>query len=248
MLREGGQDLREYLITTAARLIGERGAAGLAVRDIARAAQVADGVLYNYFEDKEDLLAHALLAHVGTVMHDMPPMPVPGTRTVADNVESFIDVGLGALGRVIPAFAGLVAQPNVLTRFHAMVGGHGAFGTADQPGAAGGPGEPGEAGESGEVGELDEAGEVQAGPPGREEDGEPRGLPALLTAYLRAEQRLGRVGAAADVEAATMLVVGAIHGQILPAVLLNPSGELPAAPPGLARRLAATVLSGIAPR
>ena len=233
MLREGGQDLREYLITTAARLIAERGAAGLAVRDIARAAKVADGVLYNYFEDKEDLLAHALIAHVGTVMHDMPPMPPPGSGTVAGNLESFIGSGLATLARVLPAFAGLVTQPNVLTRFHAMVGGHAAFGTAHRPG---------------EAGEAGEAGEVQAGLPGQEEDGEPRGLPALLTAYLRAEQRLGRVGAAADVEAATMLIVGAIHGQILPAVLLNPSGELPAAPPGLARRLAATVLSGIAPR
>ena len=60
VLRDGdGQNLREYLIATAARLIGERGSAGLAVRDITREAQVADGVLYNYFEDKEDLLAHA---------------------------------------------------------------------------------------------------------------------------------------------------------------------------------------------
>ena len=69
MLRDGDdQNLREYLIATAARMIGERGSAGLAVRDIAREARVADGVLYNYFEDKEDLLAHALLAHVGSVM------------------------------------------------------------------------------------------------------------------------------------------------------------------------------------
>ncbi|MGE5134724.1 MAG: TetR/AcrR family transcriptional regulator [Gemmatimonadota bacterium] len=237
MLREGGQDLREYLITTAARLIAERGAAGLAVRDIARAAKVADGVLYNYFEDKEDLLAHALLAHVGTVMHDMPPMPEPGSGTVAGNLESFIDSGLATLARVIPAFAGLVTQPNVLTRFQAMVGGHAAFGTARQPG---------ESGQGQARGE--QASQVQPGPPRQQDDNDPHGLPALLTAYLRAEQQLGRVDPAADVEAATMLVIGAIHGQILPAVLLNPSGELPAAPPGLARRLAATVLSGIAPR
>ena len=71
----GGRDLREYLIMTAARLIDERGSAGLSVRDIAREAQVADGVLYNYFEDKEDLLAHALLAHVGTVMNAAPRLP-----------------------------------------------------------------------------------------------------------------------------------------------------------------------------
>jgi AcrR family transcriptional regulator len=43
VLRNGdGPGLREHLIATAARLIGERGAR-LAVRDIAREAQVADG-------------------------------------------------------------------------------------------------------------------------------------------------------------------------------------------------------------
>ncbi len=86
VLRDGdGPGLRQYLIETAARLIGERGSAGLAVRDIAREARVADGVLYNYFEDKEDLLAHALLAYVGSVMQAAPQMPAAGTSTVADN-------------------------------------------------------------------------------------------------------------------------------------------------------------------
>ena len=43
-----GQNLREHLIATAARLIAQRGTGALTVREIARAAQVADGVLYNY--------------------------------------------------------------------------------------------------------------------------------------------------------------------------------------------------------
>ena len=129
MLRDGdGQDLREYLIATAARLIGQRGSAGLAVRDIAREARVADGVLYNYFEDKDDLLAHALLAHVGAVMAAGPRMPEPGTGTVADNLRGFIESGLETLAQVAPAFAGLMSQPGVLIRFHAMVGGEAAFG------------------------------------------------------------------------------------------------------------------------
>jgi AcrR family transcriptional regulator len=45
--------------------------------------QVSDGLLYNYFEDKEDLLASALLAHVGAVMSATPRLPEPGTGTVA---------------------------------------------------------------------------------------------------------------------------------------------------------------------
>src|SRR5215471_8226262 len=146
VLRNGdGQNLRDYLIATAARLIDERGSAGLSVREIAREAQVADGVLYNYFADKEDLLAHALLAHVATVMDGTPPMPPPGTGNVAENLRLFIEIGMGALTRVVPAFAGLLSQPKVLKRFHAMVGGDAAL-AGEAAVAGGGPGrEPGRA-------------------------------------------------------------------------------------------------------
>ncbi|HEY7015280.1 MAG TPA: TetR/AcrR family transcriptional regulator [Streptosporangiaceae bacterium] len=225
MLRDSddGRNLREYLIATAARLIGERGSAGLAVRDIAREAQVADGVLYNYFEDKEDLLVHALLAHVGAVMAAMQPMPPPGSGTVAGNLRQFIDAGLATLARVAPAFAGLLAQPKVLTRFHDMVGGARAFGA-----------------DTGDDGNPPPAETAQEGNGGQ-------GLPAILRAYLTAEQQLGRIDGAADIEATVSLVVGAIHGQVLPQVMFSPPGTQLTWPADLAARLADTVLSGIAP-
>ena len=232
MLRDdSGQNLRDYLIATAARLIDQRGSAGLAVRDIAREAQVADGVLYNYFEDKEDLLVHALLAHVGNVMNSAPQLlPAPGEGTVAENLRAFIDGGIATLLRVTPAFAGLIGQPKVLARFHAMVGGDPAFDPASADG--------GEAvRDDGEAGRDDgEAGQ---------DDG--RGLPDLLTAYLRGEQRLGRIRADVDIDAAAALVVGAMHGQILPRVLFTPPGSPVTIPPGLGARLADIVLDGIAP-
>src|SRR5579859_4816245 len=177
VLRGGDtHDLRAYLIATAARLIGERGTAALTVRDIAREAQVAGGVLYNYFADKEDLLANALLAHVAAVMGGAPALlPEPGTGEVADNLRQFIAGGLDVLTRVTPAFAGLVTQPKVLARFHAMVGGDAAF--TGSPDDDPGDGEP-EAGDSGE-------------------QGQGQGLPDLLGAYLRAEQQLGRIAGTA---------------------------------------------------
>lgn len=232
---DSGQNLRDYLIETAARLIDQRGSAGLSVRDIAREAQVADGVLYNYFEDKEDLLVHALLAHVGNVFSSAPRLlPPPGEGTVAENLRVFIDGGVANLLRVTPAFAGLISQPKVLARFHAMVGGDAAFDPAADD--AGGAGEAA-AGEDG-------AGEDGAGEAGAEE---PRGLPDLLIAYLGGEQRLGRIDAVADIEAAASLVVGAMHGQILPRVLFAPPGTPVTIPPGLSARLADIVLQGIAP-
>jgi AcrR family transcriptional regulator len=225
----GGQDLREYLIATAARLIGQRGSAGLAVRDIAREAQVADGVLYNYFDDKDDLLAHALLAHVASVMTAMPLMPEAGTGTVAENLGGFIATGMDTLKRVAPAFAGLMSQPGVLVRFHAMVGGSPAFGAAGSPddGTDGGP-------------------QTEAVP--QEEYDGPRGLPDILRGYLRGEQRLGRVGRAVDIEATVALVVGTVHGEVLPRVLFAAPGSQVAIPPDLPGRIAQTIMAGIAPR
>lgn len=245
VLRGGdGQNLREYLIATAARLIDERGSAGLSVRDIAREAQVADGVLYNYFEDKEDLLAHALLVHVGTVMNAAPRLPPAGTGTVAENLRLFIDTGLATLTRVVPAFAGLISQPNVLKRFHAMVGGDAAFAGEASTGGSKAAAAASEAAAQG--GETAADGETGDGTESGADDGQ-AGLPAILATYLRAEQRLGRIDETADIDAAVTLVVGAIHGQILPRVLFSPPGSRITAPPELARRLAATVLSGIAP-
>ena len=256
MLRgRDGENLREHLIATAARLIDQRGGTGLAVRDIAREAQVADGALYNYFEDKEDLLAHALLAHVGQVMTETPQLlPPAGTGTVAGNLAAFIDRGLAVLIRVVPAFAGLLSQPRVLIRFHAMVGGDAAFGT-ESPGE-GAVGDP--PGESAAGNSLDEsaAGDSPAtSAAGESEPGEsepangehPRSLPDALAHYLRAEQRLGRVSEAADVDAATQLIVGAIHGLVLPRVLVTP-GQPITPPPGAGARLAMAAMGGLGPR
>jgi AcrR family transcriptional regulator len=236
-----GENLREHLIATAARLIDQRGGTGLAVRDIAREAQVADGALYNYFEDKEDLLAHALLAHVGRVMTEAPQLlPPAGTGTVAGNLAAFIDRGLAVLIQVVPAFAGLLSQPRVLIRFHAMVGGDAAFGT-DAPGESAAGDSPGESA-AGDSPARSGAGESEPG------DGEhPRSLPDALAHYLRAEQRLGRIDAAADVDAATQLIVGAIHGLVLPRVLVTP-GEPITPPPGAGDRLAAAAMGGLTPR
>lgn len=219
-----GPGLREHLIASAAALIGERGTARLTVRDIARAAQVADGALYNYFEDSEDLLAQALLAHVATVMSGRPPMPPAGTGTVVGNLEQFIAAGLATLAQVVPAFVSLLPQPGVLTRFHAMVGGDPAFG-AGQTASGGQPGRGG------------------VEPPAAEGGG----LPAILARYLRAEQALHRVDPAADIGAATKLVVGAMHGEVLPGALFSPGGRPAAPPPDLPARLAAAALAGLAP-
>ena len=109
--------LREHLIATTERMISTAGTATLTVRAIAREAQVADGVLYNHFADKEELLASALLAHVRRVERDLGALPEAGVGSVADNLRAHLRYGLALHRAVLPAFAGLVNQPAVLARF-----------------------------------------------------------------------------------------------------------------------------------
>ncbi|MEV4672084.1 helix-turn-helix domain-containing protein [Actinomadura sp. NPDC049382] len=123
VLRAGDRTLREHLIATAERMMADRGTAGLTVRAIAREAGVADGVLYNHFADKEELLAHALRARAESVGRALDPLPEPGTATVEENLRAYVAHGLATHGALVPALAGLVAQPEVLSRFSALSGG-----------------------------------------------------------------------------------------------------------------------------
>jgi AcrR family transcriptional regulator len=121
-LREADdQSLREHLITTAERLIARRGAVGLTVREIAREARVADGVLYNHFTDKEELLALAVHAHVRAVDAALAAPPGPaGSGTVEANLTAYIERSLALHAAILPAFAGLVGQPGVLARLDTL--------------------------------------------------------------------------------------------------------------------------------
>jgi AcrR family transcriptional regulator len=121
VLREGGgpQSLREHLIATMARLIAERRTANVTVRDIAREAKVADGVLYNHFADKEELIAQGLHVHILTVVEQtVGGLPrQAGRGTVEDNLHAYVTHGLELLTAILPLFAGLLTQPKILTRF-----------------------------------------------------------------------------------------------------------------------------------
>jgi AcrR family transcriptional regulator len=117
-----GQNLREHLIATAERLISSRGTAALTVREIAREAGVADGVLYNYFDGKEDLLANAVAAHVRTIQAGLGDLPRPGEGDVAENLRVHVRYGIALHRALQPLMAGLGRDPEVASRLTGLVG------------------------------------------------------------------------------------------------------------------------------
>jgi AcrR family transcriptional regulator len=83
----------------------------LTVRVIAKEAGVADGVLYNHFADKEELLATALRSHVLAAQRDLGALPEPCSGTVEENLRAQLRYRLALHKAILPAFAGLLAHP-----------------------------------------------------------------------------------------------------------------------------------------
>lgn len=110
--------LRELLIDTAEKLLTERQVSTITTRDIARTAGVSDGVLYNYFTDKNELLVAALVrryaAELGQFDSDLP---AAGTATVEQNLITYARAALDLVARTLPVAAGLMSEPALLHRF-----------------------------------------------------------------------------------------------------------------------------------
>ena len=109
--------LRAHLIDVTEGLLGSAPIAAITTRDIARAAEVSDGVLYNYFEDKTALILAALVQRYRRLARRFfETLPEPGSRTVQENLERFAGGLLELLGEAMPTVAGLLTEPALLHR------------------------------------------------------------------------------------------------------------------------------------
>jgi AcrR family transcriptional regulator len=109
--------LREHLVATAASLLAERQVSAITTRDIARAAGVSDGVLYNYFADKSELLVAGLVRRFETVVARFgADLPEAGTGTLEDNLVAYLQALYDLSRDSFPMIAGLVGEPGLLAR------------------------------------------------------------------------------------------------------------------------------------
>jgi len=110
--------LREHLVETAEKLLSERQISAITTRDIALSAGVSDGVLYNYFGDKNELLLAALLRRYQSVVERFDAgLPDAGTATVEENLHTFARAQLEMQSAVLPIMTGLISEPALRGRF-----------------------------------------------------------------------------------------------------------------------------------
>jgi AcrR family transcriptional regulator len=117
-----GRSLREHLIEVTGRLLAGSGAEQLTTRRIARAAGVADGVLYNHFADKDELILAAVAARVSAHLGAFrEACPTPGTGTIEANLKQLAAAMLELQRALLPLLVGLVGKRTLLERFLASV-------------------------------------------------------------------------------------------------------------------------------
>jgi len=111
-------ELREQLIDAAERLLAERQVSAITTRDIARAAGLSDGVLYNYFANKADLVVAALLRRYEAQLLEFDAgLPAAGEGDVEDNLVAYSEALFTLAAATLPAVAGLMSEPELMNRF-----------------------------------------------------------------------------------------------------------------------------------
>jgi AcrR family transcriptional regulator len=109
--------LREHLIDVAERLLAERQVTAITTRDIARGAGVSDGVLYNYFAGKQDLIVAAVLRRYRRIAERFDAdLPGPGTGDVESNLIAYCDAARAFHADLLPIAASLLSEPDLLRR------------------------------------------------------------------------------------------------------------------------------------
>lgn len=109
--------LREHLIDVTEGLLSHAPISSLTTRDIARTAEVSDGVLYNYFDDKTALVLAALVRRYHRLARRFyDSLPEPGSATVEANIVAFASGLLDLLVDALPTVAGLLTEPVLFHR------------------------------------------------------------------------------------------------------------------------------------
>jgi len=110
--------LREHLVAATEQLLEEHSAGQLTTRAIAHHAGVSDGVLYNHFADKADLVMAAMLRRYGRLVERLDAAtPTAGEGTVVANTQSYGRALMQVESDALLHGAALLADPPLLHRF-----------------------------------------------------------------------------------------------------------------------------------
>lgn len=95
--------MRQRILTAAASVLRERGFAETTTKEIARAAGISEGSIYNHFASKTDLIAATMGEIAGGVREAMARLQGQvGKRTLEDNLAELAEAQIGFFLDLLP--------------------------------------------------------------------------------------------------------------------------------------------------
>ena len=113
-------ETRERILEAAERVMRERGLARATTKEIARAAGVSEGSLYNHFADKEELFLSVLgrlPSGFVALVHGLPERA--GSGTLDGTLSEVARAALDFYDRAVPMGASVFAEAELLARLRA---------------------------------------------------------------------------------------------------------------------------------
>jgi AcrR family transcriptional regulator len=115
-------DKRDELLDAARDVLRERGIMGATTREIARAAGVADGTLYNHFRTREELFLALFDRTLPMFKHALGDLPLRvGQADVRANLAEVMAVALGFFREVVPIFTAVFSDPALNAGYRARM-------------------------------------------------------------------------------------------------------------------------------
>ena len=94
--KRGGSDKRERILRSAIRVFARKGFYSTRVSEIAKAAGVADGTIYLYFKNKDDVLVSIFQDRISKLL-ELLAEEVPKAEGTEAKLRVIVDVQLGVL-------------------------------------------------------------------------------------------------------------------------------------------------------
>ena len=115
-------DQKERLLAATERLLASHGLGAVSTRDIAKAANVAEGALYHHFGDKAELIVSVVLHQLGDFPEVLQSLFLQvGQNTVQKNLETVLESAFAFHHRITPLVCSLFADQELLVKVRGMM-------------------------------------------------------------------------------------------------------------------------------
>ncbi len=107
--------VRDHILAAAHHVIAHVGLADTTTRAVAEEAGVGAGTLYNYFDNRLQLVAQSIVHRAHVLAGPLADLPSrAGTGTVEENLVTFAAEVIGILGEIVPLVAATFSDPELL--------------------------------------------------------------------------------------------------------------------------------------